>query len=334
MGGPRNTPANVKLLLSPRQSRGITHFIYAGRPEHWQILQGSVLDRDFMGTLGTFDVVYSWGVLHHTGDQWQALANSRGCLSDQGRLYIALYALEHCLDPEACLATKRRYNSAGRWERALMEADHIWRTLCHRQIRALWHLPALARAYKQSRGMAVLSDARDWLGGWPMAFSSVSQVHGVLKASGLAMVRCKTGQANTEYLFLPEAEVSHAGFSVLQPEAIAAVRLPRLNAVSELPMAQNYFIFGTAQGAECLFAAASRAGRPPAGFIDLTREGVLKGRPIYSEKTFVATMPPDSLIVLSNSYLQENAERLWAHGFTNLCNAHPLVVALVRDQGS
>src|SRR5688572_20283849 len=33
----------------------------------WQILEGSALDDPFLEGLGGFDIVYAWGVLHHTG---------------------------------------------------------------------------------------------------------------------------------------------------------------------------------------------------------------------------------------------------------------------------
>ena len=41
----------------------------------WTVEQGSALDRAYLSALGVFDIVYSWGVLHHTGDMWQALEN-------------------------------------------------------------------------------------------------------------------------------------------------------------------------------------------------------------------------------------------------------------------
>ena len=48
---------------------------YFADDSQWLIEEGSVLDREFLARLGQFDVVYSWGVLHHTGAMWQALDN-------------------------------------------------------------------------------------------------------------------------------------------------------------------------------------------------------------------------------------------------------------------
>src|SRR5689334_7412955 len=47
----------------------------AGAPDNWTVMQGSVLDRAFMASLPKSDIVYSWGVLHHTGDMWSAVRN-------------------------------------------------------------------------------------------------------------------------------------------------------------------------------------------------------------------------------------------------------------------
>jgi 2-polyprenyl-3-methyl-5-hydroxy-6-metoxy-1,4-benzoquinol methylase len=50
----------------------------------WVVERGSALDRDYLARLGTFDVVYSWGVLHHTGDMWRALENVKPLVAERG----------------------------------------------------------------------------------------------------------------------------------------------------------------------------------------------------------------------------------------------------------
>ena len=59
--------------------------------EKWIVQQGSVLDGRFMDTLGTFDIVYSWGVLHHTGAMVRAIENAASRVKDGGILAVALY---------------------------------------------------------------------------------------------------------------------------------------------------------------------------------------------------------------------------------------------------
>lgn len=64
---------------------------YYSQDENWIVHQGSVLDEVFVNSLGKFDVVYSWGVLHHTGDMWNALGNVIRFVDDGGILFIAIY---------------------------------------------------------------------------------------------------------------------------------------------------------------------------------------------------------------------------------------------------
>ena len=58
---------------------------------NWKVLRGSVLDRDFLAGLGPADIVYSWGVLHHTGAMQMAFANVKTLVPVGGRLFIAIY---------------------------------------------------------------------------------------------------------------------------------------------------------------------------------------------------------------------------------------------------
>src|SRR4028119_1082407 len=59
--------------------------------QDWIIERGSALDVDYVKSLGQFDIVYSWGVLHHTGAMWQALENASLPVDNNGLLFIAIY---------------------------------------------------------------------------------------------------------------------------------------------------------------------------------------------------------------------------------------------------
>src|SRR5580765_3445201 len=39
---------------------------------NWQVQPGSALDEQYLRSLGPFDIVYAWGVLHHTGAMWES----------------------------------------------------------------------------------------------------------------------------------------------------------------------------------------------------------------------------------------------------------------------
>jgi SAM-dependent methyltransferase len=172
----------------------------AGRPTHWEIRQGSVLDDAFMHALGTFDLVYSWGVLHHTGDQWAALRLASRCVVLGGRFYLALYDRDahRSPPPEYWLETKRTYNRAGFAKRRAMEAWYLARFVLPKSPRGMRKLVRDLRGRR--RGMSFYTDVRDWLGGWPMEFSTVAEVTAHAANAGLRVVKAKTGDANTEYL--------------------------------------------------------------------------------------------------------------------------------------
>lgn len=175
----------------------------ADNPAHWEIKQGSILDDAFLQTLEPADIVYAWGVLHHTGHMWKAMNNAVRLMKNQALFYVALYDYDFQVNPPAefWLEVKQKYNRGGWVTKRQMELWYIWRFMLYKNLRALPVFIRRILRYKESRGMAVYTDLVDWLGGWPMEFAKRADVKQWAENVNLEMVKMKTGQANTEYLF-------------------------------------------------------------------------------------------------------------------------------------
>ena len=65
--------------------------VYYADDDRWTIREGSVLDDRLLGSLGKFDIVYAWGVLHHTGNLRQAMENVCLASKDDGTLFLMIY---------------------------------------------------------------------------------------------------------------------------------------------------------------------------------------------------------------------------------------------------
>lgn len=301
-----------------------------GAPAHWRVMQGSVLDAPFTESLGTFDIVYSWGVLHHTGDLWNALRNAATRMHEGSRLYIALYAKEH--NPPSWqhwIEVKQRYNRAGWLAKRAMETAYIWQTYLGRDCRKLWTLPRLARHYAHARGMTLMTDVRDWLGGWPTAFSSVEEVVTLARDElGLSLVNLRTGEPNSEYLFVRRDDVAAMGLSEIT-DTDNPMGLTRLDTMTTLPKGPIW-IFGTAHGGDLIHDYLRQRGATLGGFIDLAEpeQTRLHGLPCLSLTQYAALADPSSPIILANRYVRENAAKLRKLGFTQIINGHPLIMKL------
>jgi SAM-dependent methyltransferase len=177
---------------------------FSGEPANWNVLQGSVLDQAFMTSLDTADIVYSWGVLHHTGDLWRAVENAAIPMRPDGVFYIALYSSDVYLDPppEYWLDVKRRYNLAGPWRRRWMEWQYAWRESIFPDLKNRRNPFKSIMGYAASRGMSYWTDVRDWLGGYPMEFAGNGETKIFCRDRlGLELINISAGEGNTEFLF-------------------------------------------------------------------------------------------------------------------------------------
>jgi 2-polyprenyl-6-hydroxyphenyl methylase/3-demethylubiquinone-9 3-methyltransferase len=182
----------------------------ADNPGNWEIDHGSVLDEGFLSGLGSFDIVYSWGVLHHTGEMWRAIENSLSPVKPGGLHYIALYNRILARDGSTAsvhsfwTTVKKIYNSHPLIGTCLLEPPAMAAYLAI--VMARGENPVKhVRNYRSHRGMSWRTDATDWLGGYPYEFATVEEVFRFVRSKrpdfNLVNLKVTSGRGLNWYLF-------------------------------------------------------------------------------------------------------------------------------------
>jgi 2-polyprenyl-6-hydroxyphenyl methylase/3-demethylubiquinone-9 3-methyltransferase len=152
---------------------------YGIDPGMWTITHGSVLDETFLASLPAADVVYAWGVLHHTGSMWRAIDNACGKVALGGRLAISIYnKVERRVGGSGLwLRIKRFYVNAPRPVQWVMEQGYGANVFMRHAV-TLRNPIRLVREYEneKSRGMDFWCDLKDWIGGYPYEYATAGEV--------------------------------------------------------------------------------------------------------------------------------------------------------------
>ena len=178
---------------------------YFPEDSDWTVEEGSVLDRDYLESLGKFDIVYSWGVLMMTGDMWRALDYAGLPVADGGRLFIAIYNDQGAIS-KLWLRIKRLYLSGtpGRifaW--SLFVPYFVFGALATDLVRRRNPVARYVE-YKRSRGMSMVHDWRDWLGGYPFEVAKPEEVFEFYRDRGFMLKKLVTsggGLGNNQFVF-------------------------------------------------------------------------------------------------------------------------------------
>lgn len=177
----------------------------------WSVEAGSVLDRDYLLGLGEFEVVYSWGVLHHTGAMWQALENVAPLVSPGGRLFIAIYNDEG-KPSRRWMWVKKTYNRLPRGLRFVVAGPALVKLFWRRAIKDLLCFQPLRtwKAEGQTRGMSPWRDFIDWVGGYPFEVARPEEIFDFYREKGFVLTRLRTdrGLGCNEFVFARESGVS------------------------------------------------------------------------------------------------------------------------------
>jgi len=172
----------------------------------WIVEEASILDREYLETLGQFDVVYSWGVLHHTGAMWEAIRNAASLVAPNGIFFIAIYN-DQGFKSRVWRLVKRLYCSSNLGKIALSSVVLPYFTLRAFAADVLrGRNPASRYAdYKHnSRGMSLVHDWIDWLGGYPFEVARPDDIRVFCAQFGLILKRAKDidlGWGCNEFVF-------------------------------------------------------------------------------------------------------------------------------------
>jgi 2-polyprenyl-3-methyl-5-hydroxy-6-metoxy-1,4-benzoquinol methylase len=173
----------------------------------WTVESGSILDQRYVESLGQFDVVYSWGVLHHTGDLWSALEATLRLVAPGGRIYISVYN-DQGFESRMWRRIKRSYNQGGSLKRGLLVG--LSSAYLHRYVpltrlaRLVLRRGKVVAPPPRARGMSAKHDRVDWVGGYPFEVAKPEEVFGFVRRRGFELRHLKTcagGIGCNEFVF-------------------------------------------------------------------------------------------------------------------------------------
>jgi len=179
--------------------------------DRWTVERGSALDEDYIRSLGQFDVVYSWGVLHHTGNMYRALDMVALAVAPNGQLLVSIYN-DQGVTSARWKALKKAYVQLprpGRFAIAVLTLAITWLRYVPSDILRLKPLRTVNawRSYSQQRGMSPWHDVVDWAGGYPFEVARPEEIFEFYRGRGFCLQHLKTcggGKGCNEFVFRKE----------------------------------------------------------------------------------------------------------------------------------
>jgi SAM-dependent methyltransferase len=151
----------------------------------WTAKVASVFDVS-PDVLGKFDVVYSWGVLHHTGDMWKAIDCATNFVNSGGQFAIAIYSGTTC--DSMWKVEKKFYSRAPRPVQWSIRQIYMTALLARQTLMGENPI-SYVRNYPEMRGMNFSHDAHDWLGGYPYETATAAEIRDCIYQMGFTELR-------------------------------------------------------------------------------------------------------------------------------------------------
>ncbi len=179
------------------------------RKERWHVFQGSILDKEFLKKLKKYDIIYAWGVLHHTGNMWEAIKNTSKLVKKNGLLYLAIY--NKTRTSQYWLKMKKLYNLLPKIGKSIMVLVYFFINYLIYPLFLLKNPFNELNKYQKNRGMNPLIDIKDWLGGYPYEVATPQEIIQFFShlEGDFKLIKSKTFQdhsSNNLYLFKKMSE--------------------------------------------------------------------------------------------------------------------------------
>jgi SAM-dependent methyltransferase len=167
-------------------------------PNSIPLVVGSILDDTVAEELrqippvqdaGGFDLVHSWGVLHHTGAMKRAIEQAASFVRPGGHLIIAIYNT-HWTSPIWYYIKRAFVVAPPLVQRILIALFYplllVAKTIVTRQ-----------NPLKKERGMDFYHDVNDWIGGFPYEHARAHEINVMLNALGFRLERSVPAEVPT-----------------------------------------------------------------------------------------------------------------------------------------
>jgi len=179
---------------------------------NWIVQEGSALDHEFVSSLGQFDIVYSWGVLHHTGQMWKGLENAAIPVAPDGKLFVAIYN-DTGTQSLRWRWIKKTYNQLPKLLRSPFAMLAIAPDEMKSAIRATiklrpdQYIRSWTNYDQNNRGMSRWHDIIDWVGGYPYEVATPEEIFDFYRKRGFTLTKLKSGKVGlgcNEFVFQKE----------------------------------------------------------------------------------------------------------------------------------
>lgn len=155
----------------------------------WHAEVMSIVDDHDLLHINSGDIVYAWGVLHHTGDMWKALKNTLTIVKKNGVVYLMIYRDAHLA--YIWKIVKKTYVHAPNFIKFIMRNSFAAIQIAGILAKGKNPFRSIKNYELKSRGMSWYTDVVDWIGGYPFEYAEAEEIIDFFQRNGFELAKIK-----------------------------------------------------------------------------------------------------------------------------------------------